>query len=68
MTTSRAGRSSNPHASSCMGYKVCVSPTFRKKAKRLAKKYASLKEELLDLVTRLERDPEQGTPIGKRCF
>ncbi|HNA31622.1 MAG TPA: hypothetical protein PL106_00755 [Flavobacteriales bacterium] len=51
-----------------MGYRFGVSPTFRKKAKRLAKKYASLKEELLDLVTRLERDPEQGTPIGKRCF
>ena len=68
MTTLQAGSRSNPHASFCMGYRVGVSPTFRKKAKRLAKKYASLKEELLDLVTRLERDPEQGTPIGKRCF
>lgn len=51
-----------------MGYKVGVSPTFSKKAKRLVKKYASLKDELLELVALLEREPEQGTPIGKRCF
>ncbi|MBK7556304.1 MAG: hypothetical protein IPI55_17410 [Flavobacteriales bacterium] len=51
-----------------MGYKVGVSPTFKKKAKRLVKKYASLKGELLELVDLLEQDPEQGTPIGKRCF
>ncbi|WKZ65939.1 MAG: hypothetical protein QY325_14360 [Flavobacteriales bacterium] len=51
-----------------MSYKVGVSPTFQKKAKRLVKKYASLKAELLQLVSLLERDPEQGTPIGKRCF
>lgn len=68
MTTSRAGKNSNPHASSCMGYKVGVSPTFRRKAKRLVKKYASLKDELLELVALLEREPEQGTPIGKRCY
>lgn len=51
-----------------MSYSVGVSPTFQKKAKRLVKKYASLKEELLDLVALLEQDPEQGTPIGKHCF
>ncbi len=47
-----------------MGYKVGVSPTFQKKAKRLVKKYASLKAELLDLIDLLEEDPEQGKPIG----
>ena len=51
-----------------MGYKVGVSPTFQKKAKRLVKKYASLKGALLELVDLLEQDPEQVTPIGKRYF
>lgn len=51
-----------------MGYSVVVSPTFRKKVKRLAKKYASLKTELLALVDTLEKAPEQGIPIGKGCF
>ena len=51
-----------------MSYRVGVSPTFKKKAKRLVKKYASLKGELLELIGLLEQDPEQGTPIGKRCF
>ena len=51
-----------------MSYRVGVSPTFKKKAMRLVKKYASLKGELLELIGLLEQDPEQGTPIGKRCF
>jgi mRNA-degrading endonuclease RelE of RelBE toxin-antitoxin system len=51
-----------------MSFRVGVSPTFKRKAKRLVKKYASLREELLELVARLEQDPEQGTPIGNRCF
>lgn len=51
-----------------MSYNVVVSPTFRQKAKRLLKKYASLKQELEVLVGRLERDPEHGTAVGKGCF
>lgn len=42
-----------------MGYSVIVSPIFRKKAKRLVKKYASLKRELLALVDLLEKDPSK---------
>ena len=51
-----------------MSYEVITSPTFRKKAKRLVKKYTSLKQELLSLVDLLEKEPEQGTAIGRRCF
>jgi len=36
-----------------MSFKVGVSPSFQKKAKRLVKKYASLKEELLALIEQL---------------
>lgn len=51
-----------------MNYSVSVTRTFKAKAKRLIKKYASLKDEIDDLIGSLEQDPEQGTSIGKHCF
>lgn len=41
---------------------------FEKQAKRLTKKYASLKKELLDIVQKLKENPKQGIAIGKNCF
>lgn len=51
-----------------MSYKVKSIEVFEKQAKRLIKKYSSLKKELLELVKSLKEDPEQGTAIGKSCF
>lgn len=51
-----------------MSYSVSVTPTFKAKAKRLIKKYASLKREIEDLIGSLEQDPQQGTAIGKHCY
>lgn len=51
-----------------MSYKVKTIAVFEKQTKRLIKKYASLKKELLDLVQELKKNPEQGTVIGKNCF
>jgi mRNA-degrading endonuclease RelE of RelBE toxin-antitoxin system len=51
-----------------MSYKVRTIPHFEKALKRLAKKYPSLKVEYVDLLDRLEQDPEQGTPLGNHCF
>jgi len=51
-----------------MSYKVKTISVFEKQAKRLIKKYASLKKELLELVQELKENPEQGTAIGKSCF
>lgn len=51
-----------------MNYKVELSPNFKKEAKRLSKKYASLKQELKRLFTELESNPTLGTPIGKSCY
>lgn len=51
-----------------MSYSVVVSPTFRKQAKRLLKKYASLKQDLDALVGQLEKDPQQGIAVGKGCY
>lgn len=51
-----------------MKYEVKSIAVFEKQAKRLIKKYASLKNELLALIQALKKDPQQGTPIGKNCF
>jgi mRNA-degrading endonuclease RelE of RelBE toxin-antitoxin system len=51
-----------------MSYSVKTIPVFEKQAKRLVKKYTSLKTELLELVQELKKNPEQGKAIGKNCF
>jgi len=51
-----------------MSYKVQSIAVFEKQAKRLLKKYASLKNELLELVQSLKENPLQGTPIGQSCY
>ena len=50
-----------------MNYSVKTIAVFEKQAKKLIKKYPSLKGELLELVQELKLNPEQGTPIGKNC-
>ena len=51
-----------------MNYKVKTTSVFEKQAKRLVKKYTSLKSDLLILVDDLKENPKQGTAIGKSCF
>ena len=51
-----------------MSYKVQSIAVFEKQAKRLIKKYASLKNELLEMVQALKENPLQGTAIGKSCY
>ena len=51
-----------------MSYKVKTTDVFEKQAKKLIKKYVSLKAELLHLVQELKEKPEQGTAISKSCF
>lgn len=51
-----------------MGYSVKSIAVFERQAKRLIRKYPSLKKEILALITDLEEKPEQGTAIGKNCF
>ena len=51
-----------------MSYNVKSIAVFQKQAKRLIKKYPSLKIELLDLVQDLKENPKQGTAIGRSCF
>src|SRR6187551_2550803 len=51
-----------------MSYSVITTPRFEKQAKRLVRKYRSLKKEIEALITTLKLDPEQGTPITNHCF
>jgi hypothetical protein len=41
---------------------------FERQAKKLFKKYVSLKKDLLTLVQQLKEDPEQGTALGNNCY
>ena len=51
-----------------MSYDVFTLHAFDRQLKRLSKKYPSLKKEYIELVESLETNPEQGTPIGHRCY
>jgi mRNA-degrading endonuclease RelE of RelBE toxin-antitoxin system len=51
-----------------MNYSVEVSAKFKRHAKRLLKKFPSLKQELDILVNSLETDPKQGVFLGLDCY
>ena len=51
-----------------MSYKVELSENFKKEAKKLTKKYPSLKVELAKLFTELEEAPTTGTPLGNDIY
>lgn len=51
-----------------MIYNVETISNFRKEAKKLIKKYPSLKQELTDLEQNLSKSPDEGIPLGQNCF
>ena len=51
-----------------MNYNIELSANFKKEAKRLIKKYPSLKIELAELFTKLEENPTTGTPLGNDIY
>jgi len=51
-----------------MNFSVIPSDKFKKEAKRLIKKFPSLKQELADLSTTLTNEPETGTSIGNNTY
>ena len=51
-----------------MSYKVELSENFKKEAKKLTKKYPSLKVELAKLFPELEEAPTTGTPLGNDIY
>jgi hypothetical protein len=51
-----------------VSYKIEITSFFKKQAKRLLKKYPSLKAELEFLVNNLETAPQIGIALGNNCF
>jgi len=51
-----------------MNYRIFVTRNFEKEAKKLLKKYASLKSELTELNKQLLLNPLQGTPLGRNAY
>ena len=51
-----------------MSYNISLSDRFQKDAKRLSKRYASFKSDLLKLIQDLEENPIQGDNLGKSCY
>ncbi len=51
-----------------MSFEVKSIEVFERQAKRLHKKYPSLKSELHSLIQELKVLPDQGKPLGNGCF
>lgn len=51
-----------------MSYNIETVPNFEREAKKLIKKYKSLKRELKELITELEQNPTLGTDLGNQVF
>lgn len=51
-----------------MSYKVSSIPLFDKQAKRLAKKYPSIKNDLAELIESLAHEPKQGKSLGNNFY
>lgn len=51
-----------------MSFSVIPIEKFKKEAKRLIKKYPSLKQEIQDLAEILQIAPETGTPLGADTY
>lgn len=53
---------------SSMNYNVKTISVFERQAKRLIKKFPSLKSEIQQLIFQLKDDPTKGTRIGYDCY
>ena len=51
-----------------MSFKVKTISVFERQAKRLMKKFPSLKKEIRTPISELKEGPEKGTSIGHNCY
>jgi mRNA-degrading endonuclease RelE of RelBE toxin-antitoxin system len=51
-----------------MSFSVKSISVFERQAKRLIKKFPSLKKELEELIKKLKEEPQKGTLIGHNCY
>ena len=51
-----------------MSYKTETIPNFDKELKRLAKKYRSVKNDIISLTEELQNNPKTGISLGDDCY
>ena len=51
-----------------MSYKIELTDNFNNEAKKLIKKYASLRTEIIELGKELAENPTSGTPLGNDVY
>lgn len=51
-----------------MSYNIEVTAEFEKALKKIFKKQRSIKNDLAQLISSLETNPQQGTPLGNNCY
>jgi mRNA-degrading endonuclease RelE of RelBE toxin-antitoxin system len=51
-----------------MNYNIVLTDNFKKEAKKLIKRYASLAKELAELGAELQKNPTTGTPLGNDVY
>ena len=51
-----------------MSYKIELTDNFKNEAKKLIKKYASLRTEIIELGKELAENPTYGTPLGNDVY
>ncbi len=51
-----------------MSFSIITTPLFEKELKQLAKKYPSVKNDIIDLATTLLKEPKMGTALGNDCY
>lgn len=51
-----------------MKFNVIATPRFKRRIRKLVKKYASLKQDYSSFVESLESRPKQGNAIGRSCY
>ena len=51
-----------------MSFNIVTTPPFEKELKSLLKKYPSIKNDIIDLVAKLVKEPMMGIAIGNDCY
>jgi mRNA-degrading endonuclease RelE of RelBE toxin-antitoxin system len=51
-----------------MSFEIKFISNFDKEIKKLAKKYPSIKQDLLELLEEIIEDPFLGEPLGRDCY
>ncbi len=51
-----------------MNYDILYTDNFERELKRLAKKYRSIKSDLANFLSVLDKNPTLGIPLSKNCY